>query len=51
MSYKDRIELERLLGSFVNAPKNHLTADDKKTLRKAMRIIGRENIRYADLYI
>ena len=51
MSYQDRIELERLLGSFIYAPKNHLTDDEKRTLRKAMRLIGRENHRYADLYL
>ena len=51
MGYKDRIELERLLGSFVTAPKSHLSEKEVNLLRKAMRLIGRENKRYADLYI
>lgn len=51
MSYKGRIELERLLGSFATASKNHLSEKEVKLLRKAMRLIGRENKRYADLYI
>ena len=51
MSYKDRIELERLLGDFVTAPKSHLSEKEVKLLRKAMRLIGRENKRYADLYM
>ncbi len=51
MSYQDRIELERLLGSFVTAPKSHLSEKEVKLLRKAMRLIGRKNKRYADLYL
>lgn len=51
MSYKDRIELERLLGDFVTAPKSNLSEKEVKLLRKAMRLIGRENKRYADLYM
>ncbi len=51
MCYKDRIELEQLLGSFVTAHKSHLSEKEVKLLRKAMRLIGRENKRYADLYI
>ena len=51
MRYKDRLELESLLGSFITAPKNHLSEREVKLLRQAMRLIGRENIRYADLYI
>lgn len=51
MSYQDRIELERILGSFVTAPKNHLSEKEVKLLRKAMRLISRENKRYADLYL
>lgn len=51
MTYQDRIKLERLLGSFITAPKNHLSEDEVKLLRKAMRLIGRENIRFADLYL
>lgn len=51
MSYQDRIELERLLGGFVTAPKNHLSEKEVKLLRKAIRLIGRENRRYAYLYI
>nr|DAV90769.1 MAG TPA: hypothetical protein [Caudoviricetes sp.] len=51
MSYKDRIELERLLGSFVTTPKSHLSEKEVKLLRKAMRLIGRVNKRYADLYM
>ena len=35
MSYKDRIELERLLGSFVTAPKSHLSEKKVKLLRKS----------------
>lgn len=49
MSYKDRIELEQLLGSFVTSPKSLLS--EIKLLRKAMRLIGRVNKRYADLYM
>lgn len=51
MSYKDRIELERLLGSFVTSPKILLSEKEVKLLRKAMRLIGRVNKRYADLYM
>ena len=51
MSYKDRIELERLLGDFVTSLKSHLSEKEVKLLRKAMRLIGRENNRYADLYM
>lgn len=51
MSYKDRIELEQLLGSFVTSPKSLLSEKEVKLLRKAMRLIGRVNKRYADLYM
>lgn len=51
MSYKDRIELEQLLGSFVTSPKSLLSEKKVKLLRKAMRLIGRVNKRYADLYM
>lgn len=45
MSYKDRIELEQLLGSFVTSPKSLLSEKEVKLLRKAMRLIGRVNKR------
>ena len=51
MCYKDRIELEQLLGSFVTSPKRLLSEKEVKLLRKAMRLIGRVNKRYADLYM
>lgn len=51
MSYKDRIYLERLLGSFVIASKNHLSEKEVNLLRKALRLIGRENERYAELHL
>ncbi len=51
MSYKDRIELEQLLGCFVTSPKSLLSEKEVKLLRKAMRLIGRVNKRYEDLYM
>ena len=51
MSYKDRVLLDSLLGDFILATRHHLSENEVQLLRKAMRLIGRENFRYADLHI
>lgn len=51
MSYKDRVLLENLLGEFIISTKNHLSENEVQLLRKTMRLIGRENFRFADLHL
>lgn len=51
MKYKDRKTLEDLLGTFVTTQKHRLSDEEERVLRRAMRIIGRENDIYAELHI
>lgn len=51
MKYEDRKKLEDLLGTFVTTQKKRLSAEEERVLRRAMRIIGRENERYAEVHL
>ena len=52
MLYMDKkIYPQDLLGTFVTTQKKRLSADEESVIRKTMRIIGRENERYAELHL
>ena len=46
-----KIYPQDLLGTFVTTQKKRLSADEESVIRKTMRIIGREDERYAELHL